>query len=128
MGLTHQTKEILRDESKLQETLAALKPLLQKLRTRDINTETLATLVEVVELAVERDYTGCVKKYVDITMGKKLWRNAVMATMMQQNHGGGIKSIMPASKLIDFDVDEEQRAYMWSFKRLLQIIQYIRPS
>merc|ERR1712176_1538975 len=35
-NLTWQTKEILRDEAKLQETIVALRPLLQRLRNREI--------------------------------------------------------------------------------------------
>merc|ERR1711933_187375 len=127
-SLTFESKELLKSEAKLRETVTALRPLLQKLRAREVAEETLGILVEVIQLAIERNYTGCNAAYVKITMGKKLWHNAMMQTMMQQNHGGGIRKINKASALIDFDCDPVQQAYMWSFKRLLQVLQFFRPS
>merc|ERR1712194_488223 len=102
---------------KLQETVKALRPLLDRLRKRSITAELLKILIEVCTLAIARNYTGCNESYVKITMGKKLWHNAMMQTMMQQNHGGAVRKIMPSSELIDFDFDPVQQAYMWSFKR-----------
>merc|ERR1712224_584565 len=98
-----------------------------RLKKEDLPQELLKNLFDVATFAAQREYSRSMESYVLITMGRKTWRQSLMQSQMQQNHGGSIKKIIGQSELIQFDRDETMNAYMLALKRVLQFAQHLRP-
>lgn len=111
----------------LEKTKESLTPLLFQLQKNIVPLGLLQRLDNLLSLATDRDYKTCMSRYVDITMGKKTWHQALSQDMMQQNHGGSICKIIKTSAFVDFDYDPAVNAYVLALKRLIQFLQWLRP-
>jgi hypothetical protein len=127
-GLTEYVTATFNSAMVLEKTKEALAPLLVNLQRNTVNSGLLQKIDNIATLATQREYARVMEEYVGVTMGKKLWFQSHMQTMMQQNHGGSVAKILKQSAFIDFDVDTTVNAYMLALKRVIQFLQWLRPA
>mmetsp|Transcript_106521 Transcript_106521/g.301298 ORF Transcript_106521/g.301298 Transcript_106521/m.301298 type:complete len:267 (-) Transcript_106521:370-1170(-) len=125
--LSDTQRALYETEAPLRETEDMLAPLIQQLEKDAVDTEIMVQLEKLVSLAAEREYKEAMSAYVEITVGKKKWNNAVMFGEAKHNKGFNSRRVK-RDEDNKFDTDETVKKYVQGLRRVMNYAQLIRPS
>jgi len=107
------------------QTQAYLKPLFKKLKSRSVPDDILESLVEIVQLVLDREYVKANDAYLQMAIGNAPWPIGV--TMVGIHARTGREKIF--SKHVAHVLnDETQRKYIQALKRLMTKCQQFFPT
>eukprot|EP00397_Hematodinium_sp_SG-2012_P036428 GEMP01039328.1.p1 GENE.GEMP01039328.1~~GEMP01039328.1.p1 ORF type:complete len:338 (+),score=98.43 GEMP01039328.1:10-1023(+) len=101
-----------------------LKPLLKKLKHRQLNAQITSLLFQMASMADKREYRKAGEKYMELSIGNAAWPVGVTQTTIHSRAGmtkisdGGVAHILG---------DETTRKFMMVIKRLLTLAERLNP-
>lgn len=120
-------RAVYEKESSLKETEDMMAPLIQQLEQDAVDAEVMKYLERMVTNAAEREYKDAMNAYVELTVGKKKWNNAVMFGEAKHNKGFNARRVK-RDEANKFDSDETVQKYVQGLRRLLIFSQLVRPN
>jgi len=110
------------------QTEAGLAPFLERLASGEVPTEVLSKMDKMVSLAAEREYQASSAAYMELSLGHKKWNNVFAgANAMNTNKGARI-NIIKQDTLLAFDSDPVAQRYIQAMRKLIMIVQSMRPN
>mmetsp|Transcript_13771 Transcript_13771/g.31203 ORF Transcript_13771/g.31203 Transcript_13771/m.31203 type:complete len:268 (-) Transcript_13771:105-908(-) len=125
--LSDTMRAIYESEASLRETQEMLSPLIRQLEKAQVDSEVMMHLDKMVGLAAEREYKEALGHYVEITIGRKKWNNAVMFGEAKHNKGFNARRVK-RDEDNKFDSDETVKKYVQALRRVMNFAQLIRPN
>lgn len=125
--LSDPMKAVYESEASLKETQDMLAPLIRQLEQGEVDDEVMKHLDAMVALAAEREYKEALSHYVEITIGRKKWNNAVMFGEAKHNKGFNARRVK-RDEDNKFDSDETVKKYIQAIRRIFNFAQLIRPN
>lgn len=125
---TPELREFYCDKRNFHKSEKTMTVLLKQCQRKDIPAENLhKTLMAIVDLAMKRDYAGCNKAFIDLTVGKVKWHMDVCHGEARHNKGYNFRKLYrdPGLRVLD---DEGVKAYLQGIRRLLILLQSYFPS
>jgi len=102
-----------------------LKPLLKKLKRKELNLEILDSLYILVQYCLMKEYVRAHDKYIELGIGNAPWPMGVTMVGIHERSG---RSRIFTSQVAHILNDETQRKYLQSVKRLLTVCQRVFPT
>lgn len=126
-GLSDTMRAIYESDASVRETQDWLAPLIQQLENGKVDEEIMKHLDKMIGLAADREYKEAMVSYVEITIGKKKWNNAVMFGEAKHNKGFNSRRVK-RDEDNKFDSDETVKKYIQAIRRIFNFAQVIRPN
>jgi len=126
-SLSDTMRAIYETEASLKETQDMLAPLMQQLELGKVDAEIMKHLDRMVTCAADREYKEAMTSYVEITIGRKKWNNAVMFGEAKHNKGFNSRRVK-RDEDNKFDSDETVKKYIQAIRRIFTFAQLIRPN
>uniref|UniRef100_A0A7S2DRM6 Pre-mRNA-splicing factor 18 n=1 Tax=Alexandrium andersonii TaxID=327968 RepID=A0A7S2DRM6_9DINO len=126
-ALSDPMRAVYESEASLRETQEMLAPLIRELEHSKVDDEIMKHLGKMVGFAVDREYKEAMTSYVEITIGRKKWNNAVMFGEAKHNKGFNARRVK-RDEDNKFDSDETVKKYIQAIRRIFNFAQLIRPN
>jgi len=114
-------------KASLQQTEEMLSPLIQQLGKDTVHADVMLHLDKMVTLAADKEYKQANSSYVELTVGRKKWNNAVFFGEAKHNKGFNARRVK-RDEANQFDSDETVQKYVQGLRRILTCSQLIRPN
>uniref|UniRef100_A0A7S1RMQ8 Pre-mRNA-splicing factor 18 n=1 Tax=Alexandrium catenella TaxID=2925 RepID=A0A7S1RMQ8_ALECA len=126
-ALSDAMRAIYESEAALRETQEMLAPLMRQLENSKVDKEIMKHLDKMVGLAAVREYKEAMTSYVEITIGRKKWNNAVMFGEAKHNKGFNARRVK-RDEDNKFDSDETVKKYIQAIRRIFTFAQLVCPN
>mmetsp|Transcript_50326 Transcript_50326/g.133078 ORF Transcript_50326/g.133078 Transcript_50326/m.133078 type:complete len:286 (-) Transcript_50326:59-916(-) len=104
-----------------------LAPLVKLLEKGEVAETIMPSLEKMATFAADRDYKAALGPYMELTVGKKKWNNAVFFGEAKHNKGFNARRVK-RDEANAFDESEVVQKYVQGLRRIMNYAQLIRPN